>query len=360
MAQCYRPLVSRLLGGQDPPASTAPRRPPPLRDLVTAAGPGHVTHVTRDGKGGAGRGQEPGDGPRPVLLSIRRDNLPAPAAARDAIRHENLPSPGRGVRGVLSLGLPLGISSLKLGSRRRRKQKRGEERREVASSCGHQSDGGHSEARGHQHPGHHGPAWYRPLSRSSHTLDTERDSEQEARSRHQSHQSARHAAAGRKSSLPRQQVTAPRYDQLQPRSASVDAETLLAMGRGTPDTELCYNNTINSSNTNNSNSSKELRYAGLTSPSRFMMARDKSSSGNSSGSLDSEAEEAEWTHAAISPQQQQQQQLVLRGRGGRAPAVVVAASAPPPRHLLPAVLRPSPGVKCHPYVPLPQHVARGN
>ena len=353
MAQCYRPLVSRLLGGQEPPASTAPRRPPPLRDLVTAAGPGHVTHVTRDGKGGAGRGQEQGDGPRPVLLSIRRDNLPAPAAARDGIRHENLPSPGRGVRGVLSLGLPLGISSLKLGSRRRRKQKRGEERREVASSCGHQSDGGHSEARGHH--GHHGPAWYRPLSRSSHTLDTERDSEQEARSRHQS---PRHAAAGRKSSLPRQSATAPRYDQLQPRSASVDAETLLAMGRGTPDTELCYNNTINSSNTNSS--SKELRYAGLTSPSRFMMARDKSSSGNSSGSLDSEAEEAEWTHAAISPQQQQQQQVVLRGRGGRAPAVVVAASAPPPRHLLPAVLRPSPGVKCHPYVPLPQHVARGN
>merc|ERR1711884_689225 len=115
-------------------------------------------------------------------------------------------------------------------------------------------------------------------------------------------------------------------------------------------TELCYNNiNINSSNSNtnntinisntNTNSSKELRYAGLTSPSRFMMARDKSSSGNSTGSLDTEPEEAEWTHAAITPQQQQQQQLVLRGRGGRAPAVVVAASAPPPRHLLPAVLR---------------------
>ena len=354
MAQCYRPLVSRLLGGQDPPASTAPRRPPPLRDLAPAAGPGHATHVPQDGKGGAGRGQEPGDDPRPVLLSIRRDNLPAPAAARDGIRHESLPSPGRGVRGVLSLGLPLGISSLKLGSRRRRKQKRGEERREVASSCGHQSDGGHSEARAHQHPGHHGPAWYQPLSSSSHTLE---DSEQEARSRHQSH-----AAAGRKSSLPRHSAPAPRYDQLQPRSASVDAETLLAMGRGTPDTELCYNNNINiNSNTTNS-SSKELRYAGLTSPSRFMMARDKSSSGNSTGSLDTEPEEAEWAHAAITPQQQQQQQqqLVLRGRGGRAPAVVVAASAPPPRHLLPAVLRPSPGVKCHPYVPLPRHVARGN
>ena len=337
---CYRPLISKLWK-QDPPRSDI--RGYTRSESVTNNGVTcHEYPRLRD-----------------TRYVTQESSVPCsvPRAAPAVSAVPAVPASSRESRGVLSLGLPLGISSLKLGSRRyRRKQKKKtSEGREASGQGGHVSDGEIMQAPRARH-------WYRELGSSRQTINDEDDligqRLKQTNTQHQPAVTKSIAPAARKSSPGRKsQIGSARYDELtavRPRSVSVDAD-LLMQSAVTSETRAAGHIRV-------PDTDSELRFAGLTSPSRFMMARDKSSSGNSSGSLDSEAEEAEWTHAAIAPQQQQQQQqqLVLRGRGGRAPAVVVAASAPPPRHLLPAVLRPSPGVKCHPYVPLPQHVARGN
>ena len=262
-------------------------------------------------------------------------------------------APPRESRGVLSLGLPLGISSLKLGSRRhRRKQKKKSATAfDVRDASGHVSDGEMiSCARTRR--------WYRDLDSSRQTINDEDDligqRLKQTNIHHQPAVTKSRSPAERKSSPGRKsQIGSARYDDLcdvvRPRSVSVDAEHLIQSAVTSDTRATCHTARVQDTDT-------ELKFAGLTSPSRFMMARDKSSSGNSSGSdVTGDTESDTWHHSALIPRH------VSHVSRGRAPVRVVTSQAPPPRHLLPSKLRPSPGVKCHPYISLPPQIAnRGN
>ena len=252
-------------------------------------------------------------------------------------------------RGVLSLGLPLGISSLKLGSRRhRRKQKKkGETALDLRDTSGHVSDGEViSGAR----------TLHSYLSSSRQTINDEDDligqRPKQTNIYHKPAVTKSLSPAERKSSPGRKsQIASARYDDLyaglRPRSVSVDAELLLHSAMTLDTRATCHKAQVQESDS-------ELKFAGLTSPARFMMSRDKSSSGNSSGSdVTADTESDTWHHANLSPARH-----VSRGR---ARVNAVTSQAPPPRHLLPSKLRPSPRVKCHPYISLPQALTnRGN
>ena len=146
--------------------------------------------------------------------------------------------------------------------------------------------------------------------------------------------------AERKSSLPR--LSAPirsNFDDLQQRPRSVDADLMIESIHCNPLTRVARGN-----NSDTCSDMDTLRFAELTSTKQYMMSRDKSSSGNSSGSSDVAVDTDTDTGHGHLP--------VLRGHQH----IVTPRHHRPPRHLLPAKLKPSPGVKCHPFVMLPhQH-----
>ena len=339
---CYRPLIYRWRRNEHVPADTRHhhKRVQSSEDTRhhhkhVQSSENHVETITNR----KGVTLTPDIGPQQLNIKIGHDHSSTPQYIYDQEPgHQHQP------RGVLSLGLPLGISSLKLGSRRRRKQKK---RNQVTSnSCGHQSDG---EAVRHRTLGLEND-WYQTLTKSSHTINDQDDLIDSPIST--SFQNANipiaksHYHAERKSSLPRKAKIVSGYDDLQqrqPRSLSVDADQMIqSVTRDTcvsPRVPAC------------TDSDDILKFAGLTSPSQFMMSRDKSSSGNSSGcGSDVTADtDSDWRHHA--PPRSQSR--------SRAPVNVITTQGPPPRHLLPAKLRPAPGVKCHPYVLLPHQIHRG-
>ena len=337
---CYRPLISKLWK-QDPPRSDI--RGYTRSESVTNNGVTcHEYPRLRD-----------------TRYVTQESSVPCsvPRAAPAVSAVPAVPASSRESRGVLSLGLPLGISSLKLGSRRyRRKQKKktseGREASGQSGQGGHVSDGEIMAAPRTRH-------WYRELGSSRQTINDEDDligqRLKQTNTQHQPAVTKSIAPAARKSSPGRKsQIGSARYDELtavRPRSVSVDAD-LLMQSAVTSETRAAGHIRV-------PDTDSELRFAGLTSPSRFMMARDKSSSGNSSasdGTVDTDSDT--WHHAALSPGHVAS---TPPRHVSRAPVSVITSQAPPPRHLLPSKLRPSPGVKCHPYVALPQHLTnRGN
>ena len=246
--------------------------------------------------------------------------------------------------GVVSLGLPLGISSLKLTHRHRRKQK--------TANNGPDGD---------NHGGQMKSDLYQKLSKSSHNLA-------EGASFHNAntHQEERHYHAGRKSSLPRKAKIPSSY-QYQPRPHSVDADLLMqsaeksrATGAGGAE-EAVITAKFFVPGEDRASSEDVLRFAHLTSPRSFMASQevDKSSSGNSSGSeLTSEEYQPHHQphHQHHHQHHQHHQHPAIRGRAAVNLNNLLANRGPPPRHLLPAKLRPSPATKLHPYVSLPRHV----
>ena len=330
---CYRPLISKLWK-QEQPQLRPDIRGHPRPESVTNVDPiCHADTAFRD------------------RHYVTQEHSPRVQRGPPAV------APARESRGVLSLGLPLGISSLKLGSRRhRRKQKK---KGETGSSChnpsGHVSDGEIISGARSRH-------WYRALGSSRQTINDEDDliGLKQTNTHHQPAVTKSLAPAARKSSPGRKsQIGSARYDNLcaaaRPRSVSVDADLLMQSAVTSETRAACQAARVGDKD------SSELKFAGLTSPSRFMLARDKSSSGNSSGSdVTADTDSDTWPHAALRPGHVASAPARHVSRG-RAPVSVVTSQAPPPRHLLPSKLRPSPGVKCHPYIALPQHLtSRGN
>ena len=326
---CYRPLISRWRRHEHVPDTRHQHK-------HVQSSENHVETI-RERKGVT---LNPEIGPQQVTIKIGHDHSSTPHYIYDQeVRHQP--------RGVLSLGLPLGISSLKLGSRRRRKQKK--RNQNISNTCGHQSDG---ETVRHRTLGLEND-WYQTLTKSSHTINDQDDLIDSPISTNTSFQNANitiaksHYHAERKSSLPRKAKIVSGYDDLQqrkPRSLSVDADQMLQSVTREP---TCVSPRVPT------DTEDILKFAGLTSPTQFMMSRDKSSSGNSSGcGSDVTADtDSDWRHPPPSRSQS-------RSRG-RAPVNVITTQGPPPRHLLPAKLKPAPGVKCHPYVLLPHQIHRG-
>ena len=341
---CYRPLISRW------------RR----HDHVHDTRPGHVINkvsVEQDSssedhvlniiqrKGVSG-----------LTLSSDYNDMSHPPGPHFGHDQHDTRAPQQHPRGVLSLGLPLGISSLKIGSRRRKKHKK---QREAGLMSGYQSDGG---TRGWRTHDPRAGDWYQTLNKSSLTINDEDDLMEyhHHRSTAASLQNANIAVtkrpvrhAERKSSLPRLSAGLIRsnFDELQQRPRSVDADLLIESIHSPPSDALSRltGNSIDTCRVTGSETCDDmLKYAGLTSPKQFMLTRDKSSSGNSSAS-DVTADTDTDTRDV-----QRCQHPVLRGRG-HAGHVAAPTHHRPPRHLLPAKLKPSPGVKCHPYVMLPPH-----
>ena len=257
----------------------------------------------RDGRG-VTLSQAAGEFPRQVELTIRHDHptlglgdVAYQRLHQDHTRKPALPAPPG--PGVLSLGLPLGISSLKLSSRHRRPRMSAGSS-DTESGMGYQTDPG---------PGHLRDNRYRTKSCSR--------------------------PAGRKSSLPRKAKIPSSY-KLQPRPSSVDADLLLQSINNSP-----------------AGRTGAARFAHRTSPRSFMAGREageKSSSGNSSGS--------DLTGSEGSPEQPGGvPHPALQGRA--VVSSVVANRGPPPRHLLPARLREPPALKLHPHVVLPSHIRKG-
>ena len=327
---CYRPLISKLWK-QEQPQLRPEIRGYPRREYIMNNDSTSTCHADTSLRERRFMTQE--YSPHSVQRGAPVDRVSAPP------------------RGVLSLGLPLGISSLKLGSRRhRRKQKKkGETALDVRDTSGHVSDGEVISGARTLHS-------YRDLGSSRQTINDEDDligqRPKQTNIHHQPAVTKSLSPAERKSSPGRKsQIGSARYDDLcaglRPRSVSVDAELLLHSAVTFETRATCHKAQVQESD-------PELKFAGLTSPSRFMMARDKSSSGNSSGSdVTADTESDTWHHAALSPARH-----VLRGR---ARVNAVTSQKPPPRHLLPSKLRPSPRVKCHPHISLPQALTnRGN
>lgn len=311
----------------------------------------HV-HAMRDGKG-VTLSQGLGDFPHQVFLNIRHDHptLGLSDVAYQRLHqehtHKTKPKSQKSDAGVVSLGLPLGISSLKIGSRRR-KQKSNKRAND------HNSD---SEVR-HSFQNH----FYKTLSKSTATINeqdlndrglTDSTGPHHPYTYKASRQTKSHHHAARKSSLPRKAKIPSSY-QLQPRPLSVDADLLLQSINKSSQTGSDTTFFAPCDGDRRAGSSDDiLKYAHLTSPRSFMATHEgeKSSSGNSSGSdLTSEGsphpdiDEQELIHPAL--------------RGRPQVSLVVANRGPPPRHLLPKKLKPSPLIKLHPLVVLPPHIRK--
>ena len=278
----------------------------------------------RDGKG-VTLSQGYGDFPHQVFVAIRHDH---PTLGLGDVAYQRLhqdhtlrsrrPEPVQPPPGVVSLGLPLGISSLKLTHRHRRKQKT------------------HNKGPSDNQGGQMKSDLYQMLSKSSHSLT----------------EAGPHHHAPRKSSLPRKAKIPSSY-QYQPRPSSVDADLLMqskdkSRASSAPGAQTRAKFYVPRDVTWEGERQKRedtMKFAHLTSPTSFMASHegDKSSSGNSSGS---ELTSEENIHPAI------------RGRG-LVNMTDILQRGPPPRHLLPAKLKPSPPVKLHPYVALPRQVVKG-
>ena len=344
---CYLPLVHRW---KKPDQSSVCSSEPSVRGRVPRreGGRGELreqhdrtdcSHVLalRDRKG-VTLSQGYGDFPQQVFLNIRHDHptLGLSDVAYQRLHQEHTHRSGGQQAGVVSLGLPLGISSLKLTHRHRRKQK--------TANNGPDGD---------NHGGQMKSDLYEKLSKSSHNLA-------EGASFHNAntHQAEPHYHAGRKSSLPRKAKIPSSY-QYQARPHSVDADLLMQSTAAppAPGPEAVISAKFFVPDEDRPSSEEIMKFAHLTSPRSFMASQevDKSSSGNSSGS--------ELTSEGSPHPQEYQHQLqhpAIRGRAEVNINNILVNRGPPPRHLLPAKLRPSPATKLHPYVALPRHVVSGS
>ena len=343
---CYLPLVHRW---KKPDQSSVCSSEPSVRGRVPRreGGRGELreqhdrtdcSHVLalRDRKG-VTLSQGYGDFPQQVFLNIRHDHptLGLSDVAYQRLHQEHTHRSGGQQAGVVSLGLPLGISSLKLTHRHRRKQK--------TANNGPDGD---------NHGGQMKSDLYEKLSKSIHNLA-------EGASFHNAntHQAEPHYHAGRKSSLPRKAKIPSSY-QYQARPHSVDADLLMQSTAAppAPGPEAVISAKFFVPDEDRPSSEEIMKFAHLTSPRSFMASQevDKSSSGNSSGS--------ELTSEGSPHPQEYQHQLqhpAIRGRAAVNINNILVNRGPPPRHLLPAKLRPSPATKLHPYVALPRHVVSG-
>ena len=351
---CYLPLVQRwrkperIKIGKNV-ETVEPSAHYPKNGYMTEQSDCSRVQAMRDRKG-VTLSQGLGDFPHQVFLNIRHDHptLGLSDVAYQRLHqehtHRTRPRHHKTDTGVVSLGLPLGISSLKLVSRRRK------------AKCPPSRGGDHcsdSEVRQTVQREE-----YRALSKSSATINDGYLTDTTHHYSHTAYQGPRIAKsdrpAGRKSSLPRKAKIPSSY-QLQPRPLSVDAELLLqsinkSSQTGTDTTFFApYEGDMVAG------SSDDIpKYAHLTSPQSFMASHEgeKSSSGNSSGSdLTSEG--------SPHPDLDDQELLHPALRGRSQVSSVVANRGPPPRHLLPQKLKPSPLIKLHPLVVLPPHIRKG-
>ena len=351
---CYLPLVQRWRKPRKekkivetnlfPAAKVGPVRSPTSDDIS------HV-RATRD-QTGVTLSQGMGDFPHQVFLNIRHDH---PTLGLDDVAYQRLHQEhthrSRRDAGVVSLGLPLGISSLKLSSKPRKVKNR--------RSKGHASDGD-----------------LEPVHRS-------RELEPRVISPRTPSigPGAQNARAQRRSSLPRKSKIPSEVEYLRP--LSVDADLLLQSARRTNFGDQSSHGGSRLGETRGSVSGSRFsvhdprgsswnlgeveeqsfvagsrlnvhedrdqssRFAHLTSTQHFMSGQqaEKSSSGNSSGS------DVTW-EGSPSPLHP-----ALRGRGQ--PELAVATRGPPPKHLLPKKLRPSPLTKLHPMVVLTPELRKG-
>ena len=318
---CYLPLLQRWTKPKkrrtrepEVPEPSIPSVASNFASEPSASDKNHV-HAQRD-RTGVTLSQGMGDFPHQVFLNIRHNH---PTLGLDDVAYQRLhlnhTHQSRGDRedgGVLSLGLPLGISSLKLSSNKAKKYKN-------RHRSGHASDGDIIMRRGHRS-----------------TPDEEASWELEPRSRIPSIQGVQ-GEEKRRTSLPRRSKIPSSYQiHRHNRPLSVDAELLLGSAvQGRLEDPCSLPGTT--------------RFATLTSPEDYMAAQEgeKSSSGNSSGS------DLTWEGSP----NLEDLHPALRGRGQVEMALVTRG--PPPKHLLPKKLKPSPLRKLHPMVILTPEVKRG-
>jgi len=307
---CYLPLVQRWRKPKKETKVVSPI-PDPSPKPKQFTDNAHV-HALRDRKG-VTLSQGVGDFPHEVFLNIRHDHptlgLDDVAYQRIHLEHTHQTRDERTDPGVVSLGLPLGISSLKLSSKVRKVKNR--------RTNGHVSDGDLEIRRGTR---------------------------------------CVPEPAVRRGSLPRKAKIPSAYTQYHSssRPLSIDADVLL--GRCNKSSSL--HEYLPEDQTPNKGSQGGFRgstggvhwgskLALLTSPSQFMGTEgEKSSSGNSSGSdlTWDGTPPPDYVHPA------------LRGRGL---VEVGVARGPPPKHLLPKRLKPSPMQKMHPSVVLTPEIKKG-
>ena len=328
---CYLPLVQRW---RKPRKETrdVPLRPAPPPEPSKQPEEGVQVHALRDRKG-VTLSQGRGEFPHQVFLNIRHDHptlcledvayqrlhLEHTHQTRADLLYDQSTNLDRYDTGVVSLGLPLGISSLKLTSRSRKVKTR--------KTNGHVSDGEVVSRRTEPSGG-----WRVP---SIHVENNNGGARSED-------------PAVRRSSLPRKAKIPSAYQMPATRPLSVDAELLLksahkshplldAFAPAAPSVDF----------------TPLPRFAALTSPRSYMEAGERSSSGNSSGS------DLTWDGSPPpgSPPPPEDLHPALRGRGQAEVALVTRG--PPPKHLLPKKLKPSPSQKLHPLVVLTPEIRKG-
>ena len=327
---CYLPLLQRWTK----PKKRQPREVELIKPDPVAKEPyvhpslpdnNHV-HAKRD-RTGVTLSQGMGDFPHQVLLNIRHNHptlgLDDVAYQRLHLYHTHQSRQQREEAGVVSLGLPLGISSLKLSSNKSKKHKN-------RRKSGHASDGEVIMARSRRSAGEREGSW-----------------EAEPRSRIPSIP-AEKTEETRRRSLPRRVKIPSSYHVHQhARPLSVDAALLLGSrhghGIGGGDQSSTTGGRLEDP------FASSAKFASLTSPQDYMAAQEgeKSSSGNSSGS------DLTWEGSPHPPDLHP----ALRGRGQV--EVALATRGPPPKHLLPKKLKPSPTQKLHPLVILSPEVRKG-
>ena len=323
---CYLPLVQRWRKPRKETREVSSVHPQPSPKHKQLTDNAHV-HALRDRKG-VTLSQGVGDFPHEVFLNIRHDH---PTLGLDDVAyqrvHQEHTHRTRGERtdpGVVSLGLPFGISSLKLSSRVRKVKNR-------RSNNGHVSDGDlEIRQRGTRfNPENNNGSW------------------------NLGEPAVRRGSLPRKAKIPSAYI---QYHSSSSRPLSVDADVLLGRCNKSSNQheylpqDQTHNKGTRPGFTGSTTGGSKL--ALLTSPSQFMGNEgEKSSSGNSSGSdLTLDGTPPPCTPPLI------QMHPALRGRGL---VEVGMTRGPPPKHLLPKKLKPSPAHKMHPAVVLSPEIRKG-
>ena len=312
--------------GEGDVVRTVAAGPPPAEVEEARREPGECSHVRarRDGRG-LTLSQEMGDFPHDVLVNIRHDH---PTLGLSDVAYQRLHQEHTRRRrqetaeptGVVSLGLPLGISSLRIAEKVRKKKKSGRNRNSAKSDT-------ETNVTIDEH-------FYQTLTKPSVSVVPGGETSRLYNNNN---------SEKRKSSLPRK---IKRHQEQRQRPSSVDADLLLQSADKSVQVSAPFLPLSSSKPERRTVSTDDiLKFARLTSTSRFMAREgetEKSSSGNSSGSGSPPPPEAPPPAVAV--------------RRREAPPVAVANKGPPPRHLLPARLRPSPARKMHPHVVIPNLV----
>ena len=318
--------------GEGDVVRTVAAGPPPAEVEEARREPGECSHVRarRDGRG-LTLSQEMGDFPHDVLVNIRHDHptlgLSDVAYQRLHQEHTRRRMVGQSRQetaspGVVSLGLPLGISSLRIAEKVRKKKKSGRNRNSAKSDT-------ETNVTIDEH-------FYQTLTKPSVSVVLGGETSR-------LYNNNNNNSEKRKSSLPRK---IKRHQEQRQRPSSVDADLLLQSADKSVQVSALFLPLSSRKPERRTVSTDDiLKFARLTSTSRFMAREgetEKSSSGNSSGSGSPPPPEAPPPAVAV--------------RRREAPPVAVANKGPPPRHLLPARLRPSPARKMHPHVVIPHLV----